>query len=330
MEEQVRIADEQAQVVRALKRGLTELSGGDLSYSVTEEFPEAYQEVKDEFNRTMSRLRETIQALVGATREVSSASTEISASSADLSQRAEVQAASLQQTSATLERISAAVRKTAQNAQQASTSAGKARASTDRNGQVVAKAVQAMTRIDESSRKISDIIGVMDEIARQTNLLALNAAVEAARAGDAGRGFAVVATEVRNLAQQSSQAAKDIKELLTSSASQVREGVELVNTAGTALGDILTSINTVADIVADIAAASAQQTEGLEQVNGALGEMDDATRQYAELVEENAATARTLDRQAQAMDERVGAFRLEPQAASAPARMQRLALLKSA
>lgn len=330
MEEQVKIADEQAQVVQALKRGLTSLSGGDLSYRVTEDFPEAYEEVKEEFNHTMSRLRETIQALAGSTREVSSASTEISASSADLSQRAEVQAASLQQTSVNLEKISAAVRKTAQSAQQASASAGKARASTDRNGQVVAKAVQAMTRIDESSRKISDIIGVMDEIARQTNLLALNAAVEAARAGDAGRGFAVVAAEVRNLAQQSSQAAKDIKQLLTSSAAQVRDGVELVNTAGTALGEILASINTVAEIVADIAAASAEQTGGLEQVNGALGEMDEATRQYAALVEENAATARVLDQQAQAMDERVGAFRLEPQAVATPARMQRFALMKSA
>jgi methyl-accepting chemotaxis protein len=330
MEEQVRIADQQAQVVRALKLGLTKLSGGDLTFRMMEDFPDAYREIRDEFNSTMSHLRETIEALAGSTREVASASTEISASSTDLSQRAEEQAARLQQTSATLERISAAVRKTAENAQHASTSAGKARASTDRNGQVVAKAVGAMTRIDESSRKISDIIGVMDEIARQTNLLALNAAVEAARAGDAGRGFAVVATEVRNLAQQSSQAAKDIKQLLTSSATQVREGVELVNTAGAALGEILSSINTVADIVTDIAAASAEQTDGLEQVNGALGEMDNATRQYAALVEENAATANLLDQQAQAMDERVGTFRLEPQSVGPPARMQRLALAKSA
>ncbi len=329
MEEQVRIADEQAQVVRALKLGLTKLSGADLSYRVTEDFPQAYQEIKEEFNRTMAHLRDTIHALAGSTREVSNASTDISASSADLSQRAEMQAASLQQTSANLEKISAAVRKTAQNAQQASASASKARASTDRNSQVVAKAVQAMTRIDESSRKISDIIGVMDEIARQTNLLALNAAVEAARAGDAGRGFAVVATEVRNLAQQSSQAAKDIKQLLTTSASQVREGVELVNTAGAALGEILASINTVADIVADIAAASAEQTGGLEQVNGALNEMDDATRQYAALVEENAATARVLDQQAQAMDDRVGAFRLNDERPGTPARMRRGALARS-
>jgi methyl-accepting chemotaxis protein len=168
-----------------------------------------------------------------------------------------------------------------------------------------------MAKIEQSSAKISDIIGVIDEIARQTNLLALNAAVEAARAGDAGRGFAVVAAEVRTLAQRSSQAAKDIKELITNSNGQVKSGVDLVNRAGTALTEIVTSIGKVADIVADIATASAEQASGIEQVGRALGQMDEATQQNSALVEENAATAKTLEHQAKAMDQRVSFFKVD-------------------
>jgi len=171
-----------------------------------------------------------------------------------------------------------------------------------------------MGQIESSSRKISDIIGVIDEIARQTNLLALNAAVEAARAGEAGRGFAVVASEVRNLAQRSSQAAKDIKDLITSSNSQVQGGVELVNKAGSALAEIVESINKVAHIVADIATASSEQATGIEQVNKALTQMDEVTQQNSALVEENAATAKTLDQQAHAMSERVSFFRVGDEA----------------
>ena len=175
----------------------------------------------------------------------------------------------------------------------------------------MAEAVKAMSRIEESSRKISDIIGVIDEIARQTNLLALNAAVEAARAGEAGRGFAVVASEVRSLAQRSSQAAKDIKDLIINSSGQVKEGVELVNRAGTSLNEIVDSIKKVADIVSDIATASAEQATGIEQVNKALTQMDEVTQQNSALVEENAATAKTLEHQAKAMDERVAFFRID-------------------
>jgi methyl-accepting chemotaxis protein len=184
-----------------------------------------------------------------------------------------------------------------------------------------------MARIEESSRKISDIISVIDEIARQTNLLALNAAVEAARAGEAGRGFAVVASEVRSLAQRSSQAAKDIKDLITNSSGQVQEGVELVNQAGTALTEIVDSIKKVAGIVSDIAAASAEQATGLEQVNKALAQMDEVTQQNSALVEENAATAKTLEQQSQAMDERVSFFHLEAGAPSAAAVPQRHAMV---
>ena len=211
------------------------------------------------------------------------------------------------------------MKKNAENAQQANESASRTRDVADRGGQVVAKAVEAMAGIEDSSRKISDIIGVIDEIARQTNLLALNAAVEAARAGEAGRGFAVVASEVRSLAQRSSQAAKDIKDLITNSNDQVKGGVDLVNRAGSALTEIVESIKKVAEIVADIANASNEQSTGIEQVNKALTQMDEVTQQNSALVEENAATAKTLEHQAKAMDERVSFFKLDVAAGDRPA-----------
>jgi methyl-accepting chemotaxis protein len=210
-----------------------------------------------------------------------------------------------------MEQISVTVRKNAENAQRANHSATSTHEVAGRGGDVVAKAVRAMARIEESSCKISDIIGVIDEIARQTNLLALNAAVEAARAGEAGRGFAVVASEVRSLAQRSAQAAKDIKNLITNSNSQVKEGVDLVNEAGAALNEIVESSKGVAEIVSDIAAASAEQATGIDQVNKALAQMDEVTQQNSALVEENAATAKTLEQQSIAMDERVGFFRFD-------------------
>jgi methyl-accepting chemotaxis protein len=257
------------------------------------------------------KVRVTIAGVKASAREVTNASAEISTSTTDLSQRTEEQAASLEETSASMEEIAATVKKNADNAQQASQSAINTREVADRGGEVVAKTVSAMAKIEESSRKISDIIGVIDEIARQTNLLALNAAVEAARAGEAGRGFAVVASEVRSLAQRSSQAAKDIKDLITNSNSQVKDGVDLVNQAGAALQEIVESIKSVAVIVSDIASASVEQSIGIEQVNKALTQMDEVTQQNSALVEENAATAKTLEHQAKAMDEQVAFFQID-------------------
>jgi methyl-accepting chemotaxis protein len=270
-------------------------------------------------NGLLDTMALVISDIKQASREVSNASAEISASTTDLSQRTEEQAASLEETSASMEEISSTVKKNAENAQHANQVTSETRTVAERGGAVVSNAVNAMARIEESSRKISDIIGVIDEIARQTNLLALNAAVEAARAGEAGRGFAVVATEVRSLAQRSSQAAKDIKDLITNSSGQVKEGVELVNRAGTSLKEIVDSIKKVAEIVADIANASIEQSTGIEQVNKALTQMDEVTQQNSALVEENAATAKTLETQANAMDERVGAFRLDESAVAGQA-----------
>ena len=257
------------------------------------------------------KVSRAIAEIKASGREVTNASAEISTSTTDLSQRTEEQAASLEETSAAMEELAATVRRNAENAQLANQDAAATREVADRGGQVVAKAVDAMAKIEDSSRKISDIIGVIDEIARQTNLLALNAAVEAARAGEAGRGFAVVASEVRSLAQRSSQAAKDIKDLITNSSVQVKEGVDLVNQAGTSLDEIVTSIKKVADIVTDIANASAEQATGIDQINKALAQMDEVTQQNSALVEENAATAKTLEHQAKAMDEQVAFFQLD-------------------
>jgi methyl-accepting chemotaxis protein len=261
-------------------------------------------------NGLLDTMVSVVADIKSAAEEVSNAAAEISTSTTDLSQRTEEQAAGLEETSASMEEISATVKKNAENAQQANQFASGTREVADRGGEVVAQAVSAMSRIAESSGKISDIISVIDEIARQTNLLALNAAVEAARAGEAGRGFAVVASEVRSLAQRSSQAAKDIKDLITSSSSQVQEGVELVNKTGGSLTEIVESIKKVVEIVAEIASASAEQSTGIDQVNTALTQMDEVTQQNSALVEENAATAKTLEQQSGAMNERVGAFKL--------------------
>jgi methyl-accepting chemotaxis protein len=312
------LCDNTGRALQDLIGMLSALAGGDMTPRITAEYHGMFGRLKNDANTMAERIGATIAEIKASAAEVTNASAEISTSTTDLSQRTEEQAASLEQTSASMEEISATVKKNAENAQVANQSAGSTRDVADRGGQVVAQAVEAMAKIEDSSRKISDIIGVIDEIARQTNLLALNAAVEAARAGEAGRGFAVVASEVRSLAQRSSQAAKDIKDLITNSNNQVKDGVELVNRAGASLTEIVDSIKKVAEIVADIANASNEQAGGIEQVNKALTQMDEVTQQNSALVEENAATAKTLEHQAKAMDERVAFFKLSASAEDKP------------
>jgi methyl-accepting chemotaxis protein len=310
-QERAAAARQVALVVGALGKGLERLAKGDLSYRVNEQFAGEYKKVQDDFNGAIAQLHETIRAIVESTREVSNVATQTSHSTADLSQRTAEQAAGLEQTTATMEQISATVKKNSESAQQASQFAADTRKVAFRGGEVVAETVKAMARIEESSRKITDIIAVIDEIARQTNLLALNAAVEAARAGEAGRGFAVVASEVRSLAQRSSQAAKDIKDLITNSSEQVQEGVDLVNRAGTSLHEIVNSIERVANIVSNIAGASAEQAAGLDQISTALSHMDEATKQNSALVEESAETAKVLQHESEAMTDRVSFFQVD-------------------
>jgi methyl-accepting chemotaxis protein len=300
-------------------RMLGALAHGDLTCRITAAYQGAFAHLKDNANSTAESVGHTILDIKQAARDVANAAAEIGTSTADLSQRTEEQAASLEQTSASMEEISTTIRKNAENAREASQSAANTRQIADHGGQVVAKAVAAMARIEESSDRISEIIGVIDEIARQTNLLALNAAVEAARAGDAGRGFAVVASEVRSLAQRSSQAAKDIKELITNSGSEVKGGVALVNETGAALNEIVSSIKAVAGGVADIATACTEQASGLDQIKKALEQMDELTQQNSALVEENAATAKSLEHQSRAMDDRVAVFQCDAAASADPA-----------
>jgi methyl-accepting chemotaxis protein len=295
-----------------VQKVMIEIAGGNFSASLAKtERTDEIGQIITSVNTMVDQVRSAIGEIKASGREVTNASAEISTSTTDLSQRTEEQAASLEETSAAMEELSATVKKNAENAQQASQSATATRDVADRGGQVVAKAVEAMAKIEDSSRKISDIIGVIDEIARQTNLLALNAAVEAARAGEAGRGFAVVASEVRSLAQRSSQAAKDITNLIVKSNDQVKDGVDLVNRAGASLTEIVDAIKGVATIVADIAHASGEQATGIEQINKALTQMDEVTQQNSALVEENAATAKTLEHQAQAMDGQMAFFQID-------------------
>jgi PAS domain S-box-containing protein len=260
----------------------------------------------------VNRLLETMKGIVGTMLEssstVASAASEIAAGANDLSQRTEQQASSLEETAASMEEMASTVKQNSDNAQQANQLSITARSIATDGGNVVSQAVDAMARIEQSSDKISEIIGVIDEIAFQTNLLALNAAVEAARAGDAGKGFAVVASEVRSLAQRTSVAAKDIKGLIIESGRQVKDGVKLVDNAGTSLREIVKSINHVADIVAEIAAASKEQATGVEEINKAVVQMDQMTQQNAALVEESAAASRTLQEEAQSMFDKMSAY----------------------
>ncbi|WKA29837.1 methyl-accepting chemotaxis protein [Bradyrhizobium roseum] len=259
-------------------------------------------------------LLDTMSSMIGDISETSqtlrTAANEIATGNTDLSQRTEEQAASLEETAASMEELTATVRQNAENAQQANKLASSASDVAVKGGSVVAEVVQTMDGITQASRKIADIIGVIDEIAFQTNILALNAAVEAARAGDQGRGFAVVAAEVRNLAQRSANAAKEIKGLISDSVSKVESGSRLVDTAGKTMEEIVQSVKRVTDIMAEISAASQEQRGGIEQVNNAVTQMDKVTQQNAALVEEAAAAAKSMEDQTGAMAEMVGQFML--------------------
>ncbi len=297
---------------------LTYLSNGDLTHRMEGEYAGTFGEIRTSLDATISKLREMVRQIVDTAQSVKSAASEIATGSSDLSMRTEQQASSLEETAASMEELTGTVRKNAQDANNANDLSTRASEIADAGGKVVTEAVGAMGTIEKSSQKISDIIGVIDEIAFQTNLLALNAAVEAARAGDAGKGFAVVASEVRALAGRSASASKEIKALINESAGQVKTGAELVHQAGDTLKNIVGSVRQVAGIVSDIASASAQQATGIDEINSAVTQMDEVTQQNAALVEENTAAAHSMLEQAKQLEALIAFFRVDDSGASAP------------
>jgi methyl-accepting chemotaxis protein len=304
------LADLQALVVSETGAGLTALASGDLSHRIEAEFPGDYGRLKADFNEAMGKLEDAMSVISANASAIQSGSGEISQAADDLSRRTEQQAATLEQTAAALDEITATVKRTAEGAQRVNVVVTDAREDAETSAQVVTRAVTAMGEIQKSAEQITQIIGVIDEIAFQTNLLALNAGVEAARAGDAGRGFAVVASEVRALAQRSAEAAKEIKSLISASTNQVREGVGLVGQTGEALSAIVGRVSEINGLMAEINASAQEQATALAEVNTAVNSMDQTTQQNAAMVEQSTAATHNLSQEAGELAQLVGRFRI--------------------
>jgi methyl-accepting chemotaxis protein len=320
------IVDEQGRVIKVVKictdvtkrersigdiaDALSALADGNLERRIADPLTIELDKLRNDFNRALDKLQGTMTSIAANADAVRDGSGEITKASDDLARRTEQQAASIEETAAALDQITATVRKTAEGADQARSVVGTAKDDAQRSGEVVHEAVAAMQAIEESSKKVGNIIGVIDEIAFQTNLLALNAGVEAARAGDAGRGFAVVATEVRALAQRSADAAKEIKALISASGEQVGSGVRLVGLTGEALTRIVGHVDRMSGLIAEIASATQEQALALGEVNSAVNQMDKVTQQNAAMVEQSTAASHSLASEAQELTRLVGQFRI--------------------
>jgi methyl-accepting chemotaxis protein len=297
------------------------LANADLTQKIEKPYPGLFGQTKDGVNTTVDNLKNLVNEVKVSVDSIGTASKEIASGNTDLSQRTEEQASSLEETAASMEELTSTVKQNADNAKQANQLAHSASSVAEKGGAVVQEVVGTMSSINESSRKIVDIISVIDGIAFQTNILALNAAVEAARAGEQGRGFAVVAAEVRNLAQRSAAAAKEIKTLIGDSTEKVEIGTKLVDDAGKTMEEIVNAVKRVTDIMSEISAASAEQSQGIEQVNQAITQMDEVTQQNAALVEEAAAAAESLEEEAQNLTRSVSVFKMDNSASAQQARV---------
>ena len=294
--------------IRESTRVIQGLAEGDLTKTMTGEYQGEFAVLRDALNDSMAKLQSMVSEITQSAGSISSGAGEISHGNTDLSQRTEEQASSIEETASTMEQMTSVVKQNADNARQANQLASGARQQAEKGGEVVSKAITAMSEINASSKKIEDIISVIDEIAFQTNLLALNAAVEAARAGEQGRGFAVVAGEVRSLAQRSAAAAKEIKGLIKDSVGKVDEGSRLVDESGTTLEEIVVASKKVSDIIAEIAAAGQEQATGIDQINKAITQLESVTQQNAALVEEAAAASESMANQSVGLQQLVGQF----------------------
>ena len=294
-------------------RVLNAISRGVLTEKIDRDYAGTFGRLKEDTNTTVDKLREVVGRIKDSTEAINTAAREISAGNSDLSSRTEEQASSLEETASSMEELNATVKQNAESALKANELGRQSNDAVMRGAETVKRVVSTMSDIQESSRKIADIIGVIDSIAFQTNILALNAAVEAARAGEQGRGFAVVASEVRNLAQRSAQAAKEIKGLIADSVERVDGGAKLVAEAGATMEQVVDSFRQVTGLVTDIASASQEQASGISQVTQAVSQMDGVTQQNAALVEEAAAAAESLEEQARSLMRAVGQFRLDDQ-----------------
>ena len=313
-EEVNRLMDSIVEPTRAAIAVAEALAQGDLNTAMQGSFEGEFARLQNALNGCIDNLQNMVGQIHGTAGTISSGASNISEGNANLSHRTQEQASALEETASALEQITSTIRQNACNSQEANQLAQNARESAEKGGEVVGSAVKAMFEITSSSKKISDIIGVIEQIAFQTNMLALNAAVEAARAGDQGRGFAVVAGEVRNLAQRSSTAAKDIKKLIEDSLEKVQEGSRLVDGSGETLREIVTAVKKVSDIMGEIAAAGEEQASGIEQLNVAVSQMDQTTQKNAALVEEAAAAAESLSDESASLTDLMQFFKLEESA----------------